>query len=86
MTKHQADAVLAALAGAFFDKSRRPSPPNMPTLRSFQRAEAEAAVAGSPGDGEAPESLFNLRIGALTEPDACLSARAMQPLDGLREV
>lgn len=44
MTSDHADAVLAALAGAFYDKARRPAPPDMPTLRAFQKAEADAAV------------------------------------------
>jgi hypothetical protein len=38
------DAVLAALAGGFFNKARRPAPPNMPTLRAFQLREAHAAA------------------------------------------
>ncbi|WP_166981184.1 phosphotransferase [Paramicrobacterium fandaimingii] len=38
-------AVLAGLAGHFLDKARRPAPPFMPTLRAFQRAEGEAALA-----------------------------------------
>ncbi|WP_394278398.1 phosphotransferase family protein [Microbacterium sp.] len=41
----QLDAVLAALAGTFYNSARQPAPPNMPTLRAFQRAEADAAVA-----------------------------------------
>jgi hypothetical protein len=38
------DAVLAALAGGFLNKARRPAPPNMPTLRAFQLREALAAA------------------------------------------
>lgn len=37
-------AVLAGLAGTFFEKAARPAPPNMPTLRGFQRSEALAAA------------------------------------------
>ncbi|MGU3411700.1 hypothetical protein ACLBWP_16490 [Microbacterium sp. M1A1_1b] len=39
------DAVLAGLAGTFFEKASRPAPPNMPTLRAFQHSEALAAAA-----------------------------------------
>ncbi|WP_404430135.1 aminoglycoside phosphotransferase family protein [Microbacterium lacus] len=45
LRSEQVDAVLAALAGTFYNNARQPSPPNMPTLRAFQRAEADAAVA-----------------------------------------
>lgn len=38
------DAVLAGLAGTFFEKASRPAVPNMPTLRAFQRAEGLAAA------------------------------------------
>lgn len=34
------DAVLAGMTGGWFDKARQPAPPNMPTLRAFQRREA----------------------------------------------
>lgn len=39
------DAVLAALAGFFVRQSLDPSPPGLPTLRGFQRAQAEIALA-----------------------------------------
>lgn len=39
------DSVLSAVTGGFFNKARRPAPPNMPTLRGFQHAEALAGVA-----------------------------------------
>jgi hypothetical protein len=38
------DAVLAGLAGVFFEKASRPPIPHMPTLRDFQRDEALAAA------------------------------------------
>jgi hypothetical protein len=38
------DAVLAGLAGTFFEKAARPAIPNMPTLREFQRLEGVAAA------------------------------------------
>ncbi|MFJ8108656.1 phosphotransferase [Streptomyces sp. NPDC096132] len=38
-------AALAALAGYFVERSLRPSPPGLPTLRAFQRAQGEAALA-----------------------------------------
>lgn len=44
ITSDHADTVLAALAGAFYDKARQPAPADMPTLRTFQKAEADAAV------------------------------------------
>ncbi|TQK20160.1 phosphotransferase family enzyme [Microbacterium sp. SLBN-154] len=44
LRSEQVDAVLAALAGNFYNNARQPAPPNMPTLRAFQRAEADAAV------------------------------------------
>lgn len=44
LQSEQLDAVLAALAGTFYNNARHPAPPNMPTLRAFQRAEADAAV------------------------------------------
>jgi aminoglycoside phosphotransferase (APT) family kinase protein len=37
-------ATLAALAGFFVGHSRKPSPPGLPTLRAFQRAQGEAAL------------------------------------------
>lgn len=39
------DAVLSAMTGGFFTKARRPAPPNMPTLREFQKQEALAGAA-----------------------------------------
>ncbi len=39
------DAVLSVLAASWFDRARRPASPTMPTLRDFQRREAEAAIA-----------------------------------------
>lgn len=39
------DAVLAGLAGTFFDAARRPVPAAVPTLRAFQRQEASAALS-----------------------------------------
>lgn len=38
------DAVLAGLAGTFFEKASHPAVPGMPTLRAFQRAEGLAAA------------------------------------------
>ncbi|MGN8049640.1 hypothetical protein ACTJKO_08095 [Curtobacterium sp. 22159] len=38
------DAVLAGLAGMFFERAARPAVPHMPTLRDFQRREALAAA------------------------------------------
>lgn len=38
------DAVLAAVAGSFLDKARRPAPDGMPTLRRFQHHEGMVAV------------------------------------------
>lgn len=38
-------AVLAALAGFFVRQSLDPPPPGLPTVRSFQRAQAEVALA-----------------------------------------
>lgn len=37
-------ALLAAVAGSWFEKCRHPAPPGMTTLRDFQRREAIAAV------------------------------------------
>lgn len=45
VTAAQIDAVLAAVTGSFFNNARRPAPPNMPTLREFQRSEALAGAA-----------------------------------------
>ena len=39
------DAVLAGLAGNFFDAARRPAPEGLPSLRAFQREEASAALS-----------------------------------------
>ncbi|AMM19361.1 hypothetical protein AX769_03455 [Frondihabitans sp. PAMC 28766] len=39
------DAVLSAVTGGFFAKAGRPAPPDMPTLRDFQRTEALAGSA-----------------------------------------
>lgn len=36
--------MLAALAGYFLHSSGLPSPPGLPTLRDFQRAQGEAAL------------------------------------------
>lgn len=44
LTPESTDAVLAGLAGTFFEKAARPAPPNMPTLRAFQRSEGLAAA------------------------------------------
>ncbi|MFJ3385694.1 MULTISPECIES: hypothetical protein [unclassified Curtobacterium] len=38
------DAVLAGLAGMFLEKAAQPAPPNMPTIRDFQRTEGVAAA------------------------------------------
>ena len=38
-------AVLAALAGFFADMARRPPPAGIPTVRAFQRAQADAIVS-----------------------------------------
>jgi aminoglycoside phosphotransferase (APT) family kinase protein len=38
-------AVLAGLAGFFLDSSRRPPPRSIPTVRAFQRAQADALLA-----------------------------------------
>ncbi|MBF4607799.1 phosphotransferase [Curtobacterium sp. VKM Ac-1393] len=38
------DAVLAGLAGLFFEHALPPAPPNMPTIRDFQRREGLAAA------------------------------------------
>lgn len=39
------DSVLSAMTGGFFNKARRPPPPNMPTLRDLQYAEALAGIS-----------------------------------------
>lgn len=39
------DAVLAGLAGDFFDAARRPAAAGLPSLRAFQRDEASAALS-----------------------------------------
>lgn len=39
------DAVLAGLAGFLLDSGRRPTPPGLPTLRSFQAAQGVAILA-----------------------------------------
>lgn len=44
MAPADADAVLAALVGNWYDKARQPAPLDMPTIRAFQKAEADAAV------------------------------------------
>lgn len=44
MSTEQADAVLAGLAGGWYDKARSPASDDMPTIRAFQKAEADAAV------------------------------------------
>lgn len=44
LTSEQLDAVLAALAGNWYEKAGRPAPTDMPGLRAFQRTEADAAV------------------------------------------
>ncbi|MCL2515543.1 MAG: phosphotransferase [Microbacteriaceae bacterium] len=44
MSPDDADAVLAGLAGAWYDLARQPASPDMPTIRAFQRTEADAAV------------------------------------------
>lgn len=41
----QQDALLAAVAGSWFEKCRLPAPAGMTTLRAFQRREALTAVA-----------------------------------------
>lgn len=38
------DAILAGIAGSWYECAEQPSPPGMPTLREFQRREADAAV------------------------------------------
>jgi aminoglycoside phosphotransferase (APT) family kinase protein len=37
-------AVLAATAGYFFDRARRPAPPGIPTVREFQRVQGDALI------------------------------------------
>jgi Ser/Thr protein kinase RdoA (MazF antagonist) len=38
-------AVLAGFAGYFADRARRPPPPGLPTVRAFQRAQAETVTS-----------------------------------------
>lgn len=38
------DAVMAGWAGYFLDMSRRPAPPGIPTLREFQRRQADVLI------------------------------------------
>lgn len=38
-------AVLAGFAGYFADRARRPPPPGLPTVRAFQRAQADAVTS-----------------------------------------
>ena len=44
LTAPTVDAVLAGLAGTFFENAARPAIPHMPTLRDFQRREGLAAA------------------------------------------
>jgi aminoglycoside phosphotransferase (APT) family kinase protein len=44
-TPEHADAVVAALAGFFVQRSTLPPPPGLPTLREFQRAQGTEALA-----------------------------------------
>jgi hypothetical protein len=39
------DAVVASLTGFFLGHSRRPPPPGIPTVRAFQAAQGEIALA-----------------------------------------
>ena len=41
---HATDVVVAALAGFFVRQSLDPDPPGLPTVRAFQRAQAEVAL------------------------------------------
>ena len=41
----RADAVLAAFTGYFLRQSTRPPPPGLPTVRAFQRAQGDIALA-----------------------------------------
>lgn len=43
-TAHAITAVMAGWAGYFLDMSRRPAPPGIPTLRAFQRRQADALI------------------------------------------
>lgn len=45
VAREDIDAVLSGLMGMFFERARLPAPPGMPTLRSFQLAQALAAMA-----------------------------------------
>jgi hypothetical protein len=38
------DTMLAALAGYFVERGARPDPPGLPTVRAFQRAQAEVTI------------------------------------------
>ena len=38
------DGFLAGMSGYFIDGARQPAPPGLPTLRSFQQAQGEAAI------------------------------------------
>jgi hypothetical protein len=40
----EVDAVLAGLAGYFWDKVRQPDPPGLPTVRAFQLAQGEVVL------------------------------------------
>lgn len=40
-------SVLLGLAGNFLDRSRQPPPPGIPTVRAFQRAQADAIIGWS---------------------------------------
>lgn len=45
MTATDLESVLAVLAGSWYDRARHPAPADIPGLRAFQRAEADAAVS-----------------------------------------
>jgi hypothetical protein len=52
------DAVLAAMAGFFVWQANQPDPPGLPTVRSFQRAQAEVTLRwlrARLGDAAPPE-------------------------------
>jgi aminoglycoside phosphotransferase (APT) family kinase protein len=38
------DTLMASLAGYFVERGSRPDPPGLPTVRAFQRAQAEVAL------------------------------------------
>ncbi|HKV89049.1 MAG TPA: aminoglycoside phosphotransferase family protein, partial [Candidatus Dormibacteraeota bacterium] len=42
---NEVNAVLGALAGFFVSRSLEPPPPGLPTLRAFQAAQGEVAIA-----------------------------------------